>query len=136
MMGMGRLTAQERFTGLALLVIGLVVVGFVLLVSHSSNTSPSSPPSTYAPASKYTDPADVKFLETMHSHVWDVSAVKGTDLDDTLIKGGRGVCGDLEMGHTRASVHDQLVSGAKGWSDSDASWLITAAVAANCPDAG
>jgi len=76
----------------------------------------------------HADDNDTLFLSTIKHHI---AGITNTEGDAGLIKLGHAVCDDLTLRRSRASMHDHLT--AKDWSDSDASWLITASVAAYCP---
>jgi hypothetical protein len=76
----------------------------------------------------HADDDDALFLSTVKHHIFGITNSEG---DTGLIKLGHAVCGELEKGRSRASMHDYFT--ARNWSDSDASWFITASVAAYCP---
>ena len=124
MMGMGRLTAQERFTGLVLVAIALVVVGFVLLGSHRSNTPPPSPPSatppswlmtpkpqTYTPAPRWTDQSERDFLQAVHLAFPEAQLTKEPGQTDAVwVDLGHSACTTLRAGATESQVTDVLAN--------------------------
>ncbi len=73
---------------------------------------------------------DVTYLRILKGHVFGIT---NTDGDAGLIKGGHVICDGLSEGRSRDSMSRQFTQG-HGWSDSDASWAITASVVAYCPE--
>lgn len=112
--------------------IMMVLVGAIAwacLTSHDSSTSTQSTPSTSAPTWASTGQGDAQYLQILKSHVFGITNADG---DAGLIKGGHAICDGLQEGRRRESIFLQFVQG-HGWSDSDASWTITASVVAYCP---
>jgi Protein of unknown function (DUF732) len=82
-------------------------------------------------AQAHADSNDDLFLSTIKHHIFGITNSEG---DAGLIKLGKAFCYEILTSRSRASMHAYLT--AKDWSDSDASWLITASVASYCPEAG
>src|SRR5258708_35117938 len=72
---------------------------------------------------------DAQYLGLIKTHI---AGITNTEGDAGLIKGGHAICAGLQAGRSRQSIFLQFVQG-HGWSDSDASWMITASVVAYCP---
>jgi hypothetical protein len=94
---------------------------------HSSNTSS---PSTTTSARHTPPTADERYLYILKSNV---AGITNPDGDTGLIRGGHAICDDLQAGGTRDAIKRRFMQG-PGWSDSDASWQITASVVAYCPE--
>lgn len=116
---------------LLILAIALVLFEFADQHRSSPNTSPSNTSQTTT--TTYTDPHDVTFLDIVHRHLIWVHATAGTDKDASFIRLGHGVCGSFTEGDSREAIHGALIANGN-LSDSDAGWLITAAVTAYCPN--
>lgn len=143
-----RVARNLLFGGLLVAFIAFVVLaGFHHPTASDSTshaptaaTSQSPPPWLITPRPlppAHADPSDEQFTRTLNAHLL---SVPGAVSDAELIKLGHTICGSLAAG-SRESVQNQLA--ADGWppdgarmSTSDASWLITASVAAYCPHAG
>jgi hypothetical protein len=86
-----------------------------------------------ASANPYTGPrtggGDAEFLYLSKLHIAGLSNKNG---DAGLTALGKAICKDLDNGNSRESERLEFIQG-HGWSDSDASWIVTAAVVSYCP---
>lgn len=120
-----------------LLVVSLIVFGavgrsmYLAFLSDNDRSASTTPTSTTPPPTTTIPEGDDLFLQTIKRHIFGIDR-RGSD--PKLIDFGHYLCLELEKGRSRASLHDYL--SAREWSDSDASWLITASVASYCPYAG
>lgn len=72
---------------------------------------------------------DAEFLYLSKTHIAGLSNKNG---DAGLIGLGKAICSDLDEGASRESIFLKFVQG-HGWSDSDASWMVTSSVVSYCP---
>lgn len=77
--------------------------------------------------------ADTKFLDLFQTHIAGISNTEG---DAGLVKLGHLICDELNEGSPRSQTirHFTQPKSGHSWSDSDASWLMTASVVAYCPE--
>jgi hypothetical protein len=73
---------------------------------------------------------DAEFLYLAKLHIAGLS--NPTQGDAGLTGLGKALCQDLDNGNSRESMRLHFIQG-YGWSDSDASWIVTAAVVSYCP---
>ncbi len=113
--------------GILLLVISGLMLIAMLSTCHHSSTPATSGTSSTTPApvtpTNRLGADDVTYLRILKGHVFGITNTEG---DAGLIKMGHAICDELKLGSISRQGH--------GRSDSDASWLITASVAAYCPD--
>lgn len=72
---------------------------------------------------------DAEFLYLSKSHI---AGLSNKDGDAGLTGLGKAICSDLDDGASRESIFLKFVQG-HGWSDSDASWMVTSSVVSYCP---
>jgi hypothetical protein len=72
------------------------------------------------------------YVNTLKQHILGLTS---TDNFASMIRLGHALCDALQAGTSRAALHDQLVTRGS-YSDSEASWIITGAVASYCPNVG
>lgn len=128
---------QRPTAGTGQIVKGLLLVllvgagAWACLSSHDSSTSTQPTTPSWA---DYNGPrvggGDAEYFYILKSHV---AGITNTEGDTGLIKGGHAICDGLQEGRSRQSIFLQFVQG-HGWSDSDASWVVTASVVAYCPE--
>lgn len=125
----------QLLKGLVVLVLVGVFAWACLTSNHSTSSQPPSssvPPSSWP--SSYDGPrvggGDAEYLYILKDHV---AGITNTEGDAGLIKLGHAICDGLQEGRSRQSIFLQFVQG-HGWSDSDASWQVTASVVAYCPE--
>lgn len=72
---------------------------------------------------------DAEFLYLSKTHI---AGLSNKDGDAGLTRLGKGLCTAMDEGASRQSLFQTLVQG-HGWSDSDASWMLTSASVSYCP---
>jgi hypothetical protein len=123
-------SAQKKPGCLPGLVLFLVLfAGLWIMFASCGHSSHTSTPSTTSTVHHPPTP-DERYLYILKSNV---AGITNADGDAGLIRGGHAICDGLAEGRSRESIKRQFTQG-PGWSDSDASWMITASVAAYCPE--
>jgi Protein of unknown function (DUF732) len=114
---------DQRNTKLKTILHGLAaLVAAGVIVVSPAGANPYAGPRTGG--------GDAEFLYLAKLHIAGLS--NPTEDDAGLTGLGKAICHDLDGGRSRESVRLQFIQG-HGWSDSDASWMVTSAVVAYCP---
>jgi Protein of unknown function (DUF732) len=103
----------------------------ILAALVAAGVAVASPASADPYAGPRTGGGDAEFLYLAKLHIAGLS--NPTQGDAGLTGLGKAICHELDSGRSRESIRLQFIQG-HGWSDSDASWMVTAAVVAYCPE--